>query len=109
MGRSIRSLLLFGVLSLWLSSAGAFCVSEVAYDYVMREDGPAPEQSLPCCVASGALTAPLLQDRSSDGRSGHDARCLAAAYPATPSRSVAGTASPLRWRAYCERSSRLLR
>src|SRR6187455_1622231 len=108
MGKMLRSVLLV-VLGLWLSPAGAFCVSEVAYEYVMRGSDPAPEQSLPCCIASGVVAAPGHEDRPLQDRAPVRAPTVPAALDA-PVRSIAGlAASPLRWRAYCERSSRLLR
>jgi hypothetical protein len=109
MGRALRSLLLFATLSFWLSSAGAFCVSEALYDYVMRSDEPAPEQTLPCCVAAGRLAASAPRDASPAhggvAASGDTARAFNEPAPLRDGPLV----SPLRWRAYCERSLRLLR
>jgi hypothetical protein len=108
--RALRSLLALVVLSLWLSpAAGAFCVSEIAYDYVMREDFPAPEQSLPCCAPSIGPFAAADKDRPIEGRAPSVARGNALPFVHPAPAPVGASPSPLRWRPYCERSSRLLR
>ena len=106
--RTFKSLLAFAILSLWVSSASAFCVSDFAYDYVMRSDSPAPEQSLPCCIASAAPSMAIDKDSPLEGRiasAGGDPLPL----PRVAVPGFRSAPSPLRWRSYCERSSRLLR
>jgi hypothetical protein len=107
MGRVSRILLACAVLAFWAGPASAFCVAEAAYEYVMREEGPAPSQSLPCCTSARApASAP--KDSSAAGCGGSLERgFIAAAIGGGASRLALG--SPLRWRSYCERSSRLLR
>jgi hypothetical protein len=109
MGRMLRSLLLASTLSLWLGSAGAFCVSEVAYEYVMRGEEPAPEQTLPCCSAAGQVTASAPKDLPIGGEAACASSDFAAGIDYVPRCVARDCRSPLRWRAYCERSSRLLR
>jgi hypothetical protein len=108
MGRMLRSLLLLATLSLWLTSAGAFCVSEVAYNYVMRGDEPAPGQSLPCCSAAARVTAAVQKAASLDGNGVAAAGGEATAFAPPRAGFVAVADSPLRWRSYCRRSARLL-
>ena len=108
MGKVLRCLVLLATLGLWAGPSGAFCVSEVAYEYVMRGSDSPSEQSLPCCIAAGPVGAPGHEDRPIGGRV--PVRTTVAPAALDPCRSIAGpAASPLRWRAYCERSSRLLR
>ena len=92
-----------------MGSAGAFCVSEIAYEYVMRGGEPTPEQTLPCCAASSRVAASVQKDRPVGG-----GKCLAAidaapAYNEGRPPLLGAPSSPLRWRAYCERCARLLR
>ena len=109
MHRTLRSLLVFAVLSLWLGSAGAFCVADIAYEYVMRGGEPTPEQTLPCCAASSRIAASVQKDGPAGGAEGLAAACGAPAYNEGRLLLLGSTASPLRWRGYCERCVRLLR
>ena len=109
MGRALRSLLLFAGLSLWLGSAGAFCVSEIAYEYVMRGGEPTPEQTLPCCAASSRVAASVQKDGPVGAGKGLAAIGEAPAYNEGRPLLLGPAVSPLRWRAYCERCTRLLR
>jgi hypothetical protein len=103
-----RSFLLLATLLLWLPSAGAFCVSEVAYDYVMRGDEPTPAQSLPCCSAAADVTAAAPKSFFPGG-SGAVACCGATPdFPEFRVTPLLGAGSPLPWRSYSERSARLL-
>lgn len=106
---ALRSLLAFALLSLWLSPAGAFCVSEFAYDYVMRDDSPAPEQSLPLAGASVAAFLGEERDRPLEGRAPSTAQPLFSYRIHAVAAPSAAARLPLPWRPYCERSSRLLR
>jgi hypothetical protein len=109
MGGALRSLLLLAGLSLWLGSAGAFCVSEIAYEYVMRGEEPTPERTLPCCAAASRVALPTQEDGPLDGRCASVANAAVPAFNEARPFVLGAVASPLRWRAYCERSSRLLR
>jgi hypothetical protein len=107
MGRVSRILLACAVLAFWAGPASAFCVADAAYDYVMREEGPAPSQSLPARAGS-QVPASAPKDSSAAG-------CGACLEPGFIPGDIArdgerlSLVSPLRWRSYCERSSRLLR
>ena len=106
--RTVKSLVAFAILSLWVSSASALCVSDFAYDYVMRADSPAPAQSLPCCIASAEPFMAIDKDRPIEGRIPSTGGDLPAfAHVAGP--RLRPSPSPLRWLSYCKRSSRLLR
>jgi hypothetical protein len=109
MRRALRSLLAFAALSLWLGSAAAFCVSDLAYEYVMRGEEPTSEWTLPCCAASSHVTPSAQKESPLDGRYGSAAGIAAPAFNEGRPVVAGDVASPLRRRSYCERSSRLLR
>ena len=92
---------------MWLSSAGAFCVSEAVYEYVMRGEEHAPEQTLPCCSAASHLTTAAQKDSPLDGDRAAVPTSVAPIFNAR-AELPAVRHSPMRWRSYCERSARLL-
>lgn len=104
----LRRLLAFAFLALWFSPAGAFCLAEVAYEYVMRGEDPAPAQTLPGYAAS-PLAAAAEKHRPLEVR----VPPVGAAGPPASFHAVEHVANLpavlLPWRPYCARSSRLLR